>query len=229
MKTIATIITFVALATLVGPASFAADKDGFVSLFNGKDLTGWKMGPDKSWVVEDGVIALKRDSFDAKEHNSDYLWAANPYGNFIVELEFKIQEKANSGIYLRTGDPKNPVPTGIEVQVINSFGKSELHNRATAGAVYDFQAPSKNAVKAPGEWNKYRITCKDSRITVVLNGEQVIDMDVNQWSEVGKNPDGSKNKFPVALKDFARKGHFGFQDHGVPVWYRNIRVKDLDR
>jgi hypothetical protein len=206
---------------------FAADQDGFVSIFNGKNLAGWKMGPAKSWVVENGVITLKRAKYDAKEHNSDYLWFAEPLGNFIVELEFKLPEKANSGIYLRTSDPKNPVPSGIEVQVINSYGQPQLHNRNTAGAIYDCVTPTANAIKAPGEWNQYRITCRDNKITVVLNGVQVVDMDLNRWTEAHKNPEGTNNKFPTALKDFARKGHFGFQDHGLPIWYRNIRLKKL--
>ncbi len=66
---------------------------GSVSLFNGKDLDGWIVGPEKSWVVEDGVIALKRE-MDGKEHNADYLWTRQTYGDFILELEFKIPEHA---------------------------------------------------------------------------------------------------------------------------------------
>ena len=217
------------LVSLFATAAFhAADNDGFVTAFNGRNLTGWRMGPDKSWGVEDGAIALKRTNYDSKEHNSDYLWMEKPFGNFILELEFKTREKANSGIYLRTSDTSNPVPTGIEVQVIHSYGKPDLHNRSTAGAVYDLQAPSNNTVKPPGEWNRCRITCQDSRITVELNGEKINDLDLNRWTEANKNPDGSKNKFTTPLKDFARKGSIGFQDHGLPVWYRNIRIKNLD-
>ncbi|MFA5192009.1 MAG: DUF1080 domain-containing protein [Verrucomicrobiia bacterium] len=206
----------------------AAAEPGFVPLFDGKGLDAWQMGPDKSWAVEDGVITLKHADYDGKEHNSDYLWTKEQYGDFILELEFKIPEKANSGVFLRTSDLKNPVYTGIEVQITNSYGKTNLSRGGTAGAVYDCQVPSKNAIKPPGEWNHYRITCKGSKITVVLNGEHLVDMDLNQWTEPHKNPDGSKNKFPKALKDFARKGHIGLQDHGRQVWYRNIQVKKLD-
>ena len=75
---------------------------------------------------------------------------------------------------------------------------------------------------------EYQITCSGSRIQVVLNGEPVVDLDLDQWNEAGKNPNGTKNKFPVALKHFARRGHLGFQDHGQPVWYRNVRIKELE-
>ena len=64
-------------------------------------------------------------------------------------------------------------------------------------------------------------------IQVVLNGKQIIDMNVDHWTTGNQNPDGRRNKFATAIKDFARKGHIGLQDHGRPVWYRNIRIKRL--
>jgi hypothetical protein len=218
----------ISMCQLWALAAMAADPDGFVSLFNGRDLSGWKMGPAKSWVVENGAIALKRPRYEAKEHNSDYLWAVEPYGNFILELDVKFLEKANSGIYLRTANTRNPVPTGLEVQVINSHGQPKLDKRASAGALYDCVAPASNAIKPPGEWNHFRITCRGSKVSVVLNGQPIIDADLNQWTEPQRNPDGTKNKFATPLKDFVRTGYVGFQDHGLPVWYRNIRIKKLD-
>jgi len=215
-----------AILTITSSTS-AAESSGFVSLFNRRDLEGWNQGPDKSWVVEDGVITLKR-TFDGKEHNSDYLWAKDVYGDFIVELEFKVPENANSGVFIRTADLKDPVYTGIEIQVSNSYGRTNLTRGGTAGAVYDLLAPTKNPVKKPGEWNHYRITCRGNVIQIVLNGEAIIDMDLDQWTEPNKNPDGSKNKFSRALKDFARRGYFGLQDHGRPVWYRSIKIKKLN-
>jgi hypothetical protein len=217
-------IGFVVLA----PAAVAAQpaERGFVSLFNGKDLSGWKTAPGSRWVVEDGTLTLK-DRSDAQEHNLEYLWTEKSYGNFVLELEFKIPERANSGIFLRTADLKDPVYTGIEVQVCNSYGRKELSRGGTAGAIYDCLAPTKNAVKKPGQWNRCRITCRDNKILVVLNGQPVIDMDLDRWTQPHQNRDGTKNKFPRALKDFARQGHVGLQDHGLPVWYRNIRIKPL--
>ncbi len=164
---------------------------------------------------------------DGKEHNADYLWAKETYGDFVLQLEFKTTEGANSGIFLRTADLTDPVFTGIEVQVSNSYGAKNLSRGSTAGAIYDCLAPTKNTVKKPGEWNHCRITCRGSKIQVELNGQQIIDMDLDRWTEPQKNPDGTPNKFPRALKDFARSGHIGLQDHGRPVWYRNIKVRRL--
>lgn len=209
------------------PTQQKAEPNGFVSLFNGQDLSGWLTGPDNAWVVEEGVITLRRE-MDGKEHNADYLWAKETYGDFVLDLECKIPDRANSGIFLRTSDLKDPVYTGIEVQVANSYGRETLSRTGTAGAVYDCLAPTKNTVREPGQWNHFRITCQGSRIRIQLNGEQILEMDLNQWTQPNRNPDGSNNKFPKPLKDFARKGHVGLQDHGRPVWYRNIKIKKLE-
>ncbi|HUT12164.1 MAG TPA: DUF1080 domain-containing protein [Thermoguttaceae bacterium] len=214
------------ISIIVLTTAACADEEGFVSLFNGKDLSGWITGPNKTWAVEDGVITLKRE-MDGGLHDPDYLWTEKTYGDFILELQFKIPEQANSGVFLRTSDLKDPVYTGIEVQVANSYGREGLSRSGTAGAIYDCATPTKNMLKKPGEWNRCRITCRGSRITVELNGEQVVDMDLDLWTQPHRNPDGTTNKFPKALKDFAREGHIGLQDHGRPVWYRSVRVKRL--
>ncbi len=202
--------------------------DGFTELFNGKDLSGWINPPGSGWVVEDGAVTLEQE-VDGKEHNYEYLWTEEEYGDFILELEFKIPERANSGVFIRTPDMKDPVYTGLEIQVANSYGRDTLSRGGTAGAVYDCQAPSANPVKKPGEWNEFRITCNDNIVQIELNGEQIVDMDLDRWTEPNQNPDGSKNKFATPIKDFARVGRIGLQDHGRPVWYRNIRVKRLGK
>jgi hypothetical protein len=200
---------------------------GFVPLFNGKNLDGWLTGPDNAWVVEDGTLTPRRE-MDGKEHNLDYLWTREQYGNFILELEYKTTNRTNSGIFIRTPDRKNPVYTGMEIQVSSSYGRPGLSKTGTAGAIYDCLAPTKNMTKPAGEWNKCRITCDNNMIQVVLNGEQIIDMNVDHWTMAGQNPDERSNKFKdKAIKEFSRVGYIGLQDHGREVWYRNIRVKRL--
>ena len=82
------------------------------TLFDGTNLDAFRMGPDQSWVIEDEVIALRRREYDGKEHNADYLWTRERYGDFVLELEFQTQERANSGVFLRTSDLKRPRPHG---------------------------------------------------------------------------------------------------------------------
>lgn len=203
-------LIFASLLLSLPPALHAQDGE---ALFNGKDTTGWqdRGGADTKWVVVDGALQGKKKSGD--------IWSKARFGDFVLSLEFKTG--GNSGIFLRTDNPKNPVQTGIEIQVNKPGGP----NKHSVGAIYDLVAPTKNA--ATDDWNKAVITCKGSMIRVELNGEKVSEMDLDKWTEPRKNPDGSKNKFKTALKDFKREGHIGFQDHGANVAYRNIRVKKL--
>ncbi len=180
------------------------------------DLSNCTLKPD-SWVVEDGVLTRK---------GGGDIWTKQQYGDFVLDLEFKVAEGTNSGIFIRTADIKQWLHTGIEIQVHDSHGM-EKGNKHSCGAVYDVKAPSANPVKGPGEWNHITITAQGPKIHIVLNDVDIIDINLDNWTEAGKNPDGSKNKFKYAYADMARKGVFGFQDHGKPVWYRNIRVKEL--
>jgi hypothetical protein len=193
----------------------AKDKEGGIALFDGKSLDGWTNArgekPGEGWSIEDGALVRKARAGD--------IWTKERYGDFVLDLEFKA--KGNSGVFIRTDDPKNNVQTGIEIQVDRPGGPG----KHSVGAAYDLQAPAKNAARP--DWNHLVITAKGSQLKVELNGEQIIDMDLDRWSEAGKNPDGSKNKFRTALKDFKREGHIGFQDHGAEVSYRNVRIKPL--
>lgn len=192
------------------------------------DTTGWKdlIAPDFSnvvdkhgWKFEDGVLV-------ATDHET--LWTKESYGDFVLDLEFKVAKESNSGVFLRSGDIKN-VLAALEIQVHDSADGSKY---GMVGAIYDAMPPTKSMAKPVGEWNRFTITCHGPHVTVVFNGEQVINADLNNWPEVKKNPDGTPNKFPVALKDFARKGPVGFQGlHGkaqAPVWYRNVKIKVLE-
>jgi len=114
------------------------------------------------------------------------------------------------------------------MQVLDSYGK-EVADKHDCGAIYDCLAPRKNMVRKVGEWNHAVLRCVGSKINIVMNGEEIIDMNLDEWTEPHKNPDGSKNKFRTAYKDMPRVGHIGLQDHGLPVWYRNIRILPLTK
>lgn len=191
--------------------------EGWIDLFNGQDLTGW-IAKEGSWKVEDGVLARGGAGGD--------IWSEQTFGDFILDLEFRFSPGANSGVFFRVGDIRDCVQTGLEMQVLDSHGKPEpgLHD---CGAVYDCLAPTRNMVRPAGEWNHATITCRGPRIRIVMNGEPIIDMDVDRWTEPHRNPDGSGNKYDRAVKDFPRCGRIGFQDYNNPIWYRNVRVRPL--
>ncbi|MCS6864926.1 MAG: DUF1080 domain-containing protein [Gemmataceae bacterium] len=211
-------------SALVIAAAIAVLADDTVSknrnarpLFNGTDFTGWQTATGKAitqgWVVHDGAMVRESAGGD--------IWTKDRFGNFVLELEFKTE--GNSGVFIRTDKPTDNVQTGIEIQIDKPTTKPSKHS---VGALYDLVAPTKDNTKKD-DWNTLTITAEGSRITVVINGEKVNAMDLDQWTEAGKNPDGSKNKFKMALKDFKREGHIGLQDHGAKVSYRNIRLTPL--
>ncbi len=193
------------------------DEAGFRPLFNGKDLAGWTL-KEGSWVVEEGGVLARRGGGN--------VWTAEQFDDFVLDLEFKIVKGSNSGVFFRTGNTRDEVQTGIELQVYDTVGKAPTRN--SCGAVYDCVAPSRNVEKPVGEWNRVVLTCRGPKITVVMNGEPIIDMDLDRWTQARRNPDGTPNKFRTAYKDMPRRGFIGFQDHGNAVWYRNIRIKVVE-
>jgi hypothetical protein len=203
------------IAFLAGSAGGGED-GGWIKLFDGKDLSAWSnasgAAPAEGWVVEDGAVIRKKSAGD--------LWSKQAFGDFVLELEFKTE--GNSGVFIRTGNPRDCVQTGLEMQVERPSDKPGKH---TVGALYDALAPCKNAAVA--DWNKVAITCRGSQVTIELNGQKIIAADLDQWNQAGQNPDGTKNKYSHSLKDFPREGKIGLQDHGAVVAYRNIRVKPL--
>lgn len=205
------------VALLVALISTGALKaQDWTTLFDGSSLDHWthKAG---GWEIKDGAMSLVA--------KGGYAWTKESYGDFVLELEFKVSPGCNSGVFVRS-DPKNPVQGGFEIQVLDSHGKAEA-GKHDCGAFYDALAPKVNAVKAPGEWNKMVITWLGAKLEVDLNGQRVIELNIDDWDTPNKNPDGSKNKYKTALKDLPRAGHIGFQDHGKPVWYRNVRIKTM--
>ena len=207
------------LCVAVLSASLAAAEKGWKPLFNGKDLANWQRVDEGygGWTVDDESISLTE--------RGGMLYTREEFDDFVLKAEYRLEEKVNSGIFLRTGDPKDPVQTGIEMQVLDDLGRPlDKHSH---GSVYDCQEPKKLMTKPTGEWNCVTITCQGSRIHIVLNGAEIIDVDLDRWTERNKNPDGTPNKFSRAFKDMPRKGLLGLQDHGGRMWYRNLKVKRL--
>lgn len=210
------LILAIAAAATVGLiflcSAYSGEKGpGFTTLFNGKDLTGWKT--KGNWFAQDGgVLAIEpREGETGWKRYDAYLWAEKQYGDFILDLEYKHPPKGNSGVFLRVGDLADPVNTGLEVQILDSHGKEEPLTHHDLGGVIKTIGPSKNMAKPAGEWNRMTITCKGSNLKVKLNGEQIVDVDLAKTD--------SKDK-PLA-------GYVGLQDHGLPLEFRNIRIKEL--
>jgi hypothetical protein len=217
---------------LFNSASWAADNAltpeekaaGWMLLFNGQNHEGWKCNNGKpiAAAIEDHCLVPYKSGGYIIIHEKKFK-------DFVLKCDVRWEDpRCNSGIFFRVEDPKNPVHTGFEAQVMSggATGKHQL------GAIYDLVANSKNAGKPTGEWNSIEIRCEGPNLSVTVNGEKVASMNCDEFAEPGVCPDGQKHKYklkgrPRAVKDFAREGFLGFQDHGHKVWYKNIKVLEL--
>jgi hypothetical protein len=194
--------------------------DGWITLFDGKDLNAWQKPAADKWKIEDGVMAFQKGCGN--------IWTKDKFGDFILDLEVKCAKGTNSGLFLRS--PKgeqNWLQGSFEIQVSDAVAGDRPTGKHELGALYDCVAPKVAAGKPLGEWNHIVVTFKGNDLKVVVNDKEVVAADLNQWTAPNKNPDGSKNKFTTAYKDMAKTGHLGLQDHGAPVWYRNVKIKPL--
>lgn len=201
-------ILFIATTVLQAEDS---SKDGLKPLLK-EGLKGWST--TGNWKLnDDGVLTLKpRAGEKGWQRYGAYLWTEKQYGDYVVDLEYKHPKGGNSGIFVRVKDPKDPVNTGIEVQILDSYGVKKKLTHHDCGGVIKTQAPSKNMAKPAGEWNRMIITCKGNNLKVKLNGEQIIDIQLDK----------------TGLKDRPMKGYLGIQDHGQPFFVRNVRIKELN-
>lgn len=235
-RTVFCLLAFFAAAVLaVSASALRADDpkppEGFTALFNGKNLDNWQGNVDmkqrvsmskekqekflkeqtkiaqEHWTVKDGVIHC-----DGKGGVS--LQTVKDYGNFELYVDWKIQKKGDSGIYLR-GQPQvqiwdsDNVPKGLEEDL--GKGSGGLWNNPKGDKA---QKPLKRADKPIGEWNTFHITMIGDEVTVVLNGELVVDK--------GKLPNYWEKGKPLP-----KTGPIELQWHGDPLEFRNIYVKEL--
>lgn len=200
----------VAACTIVGLTMAAhaeekfSAKEGWVKLFNGKDLSGWATrGENRSWRVEDGVMANTSSS----KHRGVNIHTEGKFKDFQLHIEFKVSKGGNSGVYLRGRK---------EVQVHASYGVKTLGS-GHCGGIYSKAAPSTNACKKADEWQAFDITIVGRKITVVLNGTTIIDGVVVNGVTGGAMDRNEDQPGSIMLQG----------DHSN-IWYRNIYLKPIE-
>lgn len=174
------------------------------------------------WTVADGVITASED---------ESIWTKEQHENYTLDLEFKTADGTNSGVIIYCTDKGNWIPNSLEVQIADDHSKEWSSKPRTwqCAAIFGRLAATKSVVKKPGEWNRMTITCEGKKVTVVLNGEKVTEMDMAKWTEQKTNPDGSE--IPSWLSKPAAtlptKGFIGLQGKhaGAPIFYRNVKLK----
>jgi len=199
------------LAVLAGGASLAAaadDEKGFTPLFNGKDLTGWKLrnpGGHNSWSILPGGIL--KNTVEKGVHGTDLL-TEKKFWNFTVRYEYMTPENSNSGFYLRGR---------YEIQILGD-SKAGRPTPSGNGSLYNFKAPDRFVTRPAGDWQTVEATIMGDRITVIMNGVKIHD-NVECTRATGGEIDNKLDEpGPILLQG----------DHGT-VSFRNIRIKKLPR
>jgi HEAT repeat protein len=204
-------------ASAAGTAASPAERaeEGFASLFDGRDLLGWR-GDTKGYRVENGVIA-------ALPEGTGNLYTEQEYSDFDLRFEFKLTPGANNGIGIRAPLTGNAAYVGMEIQVLDDSADQykSLNPYQYHGSIYGV-VPSKRGFQKPvGEWNDEEIIARGRRITVILNGMVIVDADIDAASASGT----VDHREHPGLKNAA--GHIGFLGHGSHVEFRNLRIKEI--
>ena len=209
--------------------------EGWQLLFDGETLEGWKrfnrdtIGP--LWSVRDGAIMCDGEGLgEGSGKMGGSLITAREFENFDLVLDYKLSPGGNSGIlYHVVEDPKYKYDyeTGPEFQLLDDAGwKGHLRDEQKAGSNYDmFAAASSKNVKPAGEWNTARVVYYNGRVEHWLNREKVVEFEENSDDFKARYENSKWKDYPDWNK--VKRGAIALQDHGAPVYFRNIRIKEL--
>lgn len=189
--------------------------DGFTSLFNGRDFTGWQGAVADHQVVDGAIMCLPE-----KVGN---LWTVEEFGDFTVKVEFLLPPAGNNGLAIRySGKGQASYDAMCEIQILDDTAPQydKLDLRHYHGSAYGMIASHRGYLRPVGQWNYQEVTVMGSTIRVELNGTVILDGDVAPVTEFEADK-------PHPGKDRLR-GYFGFCGHKDPVRYRNITIKRLD-
>ena len=190
--------------------------EGFKSIFNGSDFTGWA-GPINEYEVVDGAI-------QCRPKKGGTLYTKDEYEDFMARMEFKLPPGGNNGLAIRYPGHGNAAYDGMcELQVLDdNYEKAtgqKIDARQAHGSAYGMFAAARGYQRPIGEWNFEEVTIKGPKIKVELNGTVILDCDLSTVKEIMAN-----SAHPG--KD-RTKGSFGFAGHNDPVAFRNIQIKPL--
>lgn len=192
----------------------ARETEGFASIFNGKDLSGWGGAADNYEVV-DGTIRCK-------EGKGGILHTNEEYANFVVRLEFMTPPSGNNGLAIRTdgkGDPAYDAMCELQVLDNEHANYATLDARQYHGSAYGMAAAKRGFLRPAGTWNYQEVTVDGTTIRVELNGNVILNADLSKVTELlGGRPHPGKDR---------KTGYFGFAGHGDAVEFRNVSIKRL--
>lgn len=205
----------------VEPAVLSAEeqKEGFVLLFNGVDMTGW-IGNTKDYFAQDGSMKC-----EPKNGGSGNLYTEREYDDFVFRFEFQLTPAANNGLGIRTPMVGDPAYAGMELQILDDEDQSykDLAPYQYHGSVYGVITPKRGHLKPLGEWNVQEVMIKGYDIKITLNGVVITEGNLAKASKNFTETLDKQNHPGLSNT----KGHIGFLGHGSEVAFRNIRIKKL--
>ena len=231
-------------------STLTTDKDGFYVLFDGKSLDGWR-GYQKDyipskWNLKDGCLHFNGRG---EGEGGDIIFA-HQFKNFVFEVEWKISEGGNSGIFYLAQESASVGQDGKlhaepiyiscpECQVLDNENhpdaKLGVDGNRKSTSLYDMIPAKPQNAKPFGEWNSVKIVCQNGHVEHWQNGVKVLQYELwtPEWTNMLQDSKFSEKKWPVAFDLLnncggeRHEGYIGMQDHGDTVWFKNIRVKEL--
>jgi len=193
------------ISLFLASVCFAQGKEA-VSLFNGKDLTGWK---NANYIVEDGVLVCKGGN----------LVTERQYTNYIFEFDFLLPPGGNNGLGIHYPGSGDAAYSGMELQILdNSHPRyAKLKDYQFHGSLYTLQAAKRGHLKPVGEWNHEKVTVDGPLVKVELNGVVILNANLDELNKQKPKHKGAQR----------RSGHLCFCGHGAPVKFKNITIKEL--
>jgi hypothetical protein len=198
-----------------GCATVRQSDDGFVRIFDGKTLDGWELLGKKGdgYYVADGMIVCAKGG-------GGNLLTKKSYANFILRFEFKLDPASNNGVGIRAPmTDKQIAYEGMEIQILDTGYLKPLKPAQYHGSIYDVVPAKTGALNPPGMWNEQEIIADGRAIKVILNGQTIVDADLNSITDPVVLA-----KHPGLLRE---RGHLGFLGHNDYIAIRNVRVKEL--
>lgn len=237
-------------------SGFKKDAKNYMQVFNGKDFTGWRGYGKKyvpaRWTIDDGSIKINGSGTgEGQSKEGGDLIFAHQFKNFTLELEWKVAKGSNSGIFILSQEVTTKDKDGKEryepiyisspeYQILDNVNHPDAllgvdGNRKSA-SLYDMIPAKPQNSKPYGEWNTTKIICYKGTVIHYQNGKKVLEYHLwtPQWTDMLQASKFSEKAWPLAFELLNNcggpdhMGYIGLQDHGDDVWYRNIRIKDMD-
>jgi len=232
----ALLIALPSFAQKVNQLSTKEKKAGWTLLFNGKNFDGWRQcngtAMPKNWKIDKEAMQVftGEGKKPGQGSDGDILYSPKKFKNFELSVDWNAGKMGNSGIFFSVREvPGKPIYYAApEVQVLDNVDATDNKiDSHLAGSLYDMLPADPKTVHPAGSWNTIVIKVKDGKVTHTQNGKLVVSytMWTPEWDAMVAK---SKFKsFPGFTEGIAKEGFIGLQDHGFPIWFRNIKIREL--